>query len=349
MQRQSVHLLQELQKRSDLEIYPWILKANWEQITGKATAFFAKTLWKLPSLLRDFKPDIVLCSSMVTAGLSVFFNHKDRQPKWVTVNHGQDVTLPNILYQFWVKQILKNVDATISVSNATRQQTVDRGMNPDLAFVISNGFYAPEKPDKSKAELKATLFSELGLEWHLTDHLLLSVGRQVKRKGHEWFIRNVVPMLSETYKFVLIGAGSESEAVKRSINEMGLANRVFMAGRQSEQVLNQAYWAADAFVMPNIPIPGDMEGFGIVLIEANATETPVVASALEGMVDVISNGKNGYLCPAQDANKFREAVIQVCEHETNSFPSRVRQHAIQTFSWEIIATKYVQTLRQLIP
>jgi phosphatidyl-myo-inositol dimannoside synthase len=62
-------------------------------------------------------------------------------------------------------------------------------------------------------------------------------------------------------------------------------------------MLNTCYAAADLFVMPNIPVEGDMEGFGIVLLEANRAGVPAVASDLEGIRDVIEPGENGYRVP----------------------------------------------------
>ena len=62
---------------------------------------------------------------------------------------------------------------------------------------------------------------------------------------------------------------------------------------------------ADVFVQPNIPVPGDMEGFGLVAIEAAMQGSLVVASSLEGLIDAVDDGVTGELLPAQDATAWR--------------------------------------------
>ena len=66
---------------------------------------------------------------------------------------------------------------------------------------------------------------------------------------------------------------------------------------------------ADVFVQPNVPTSGDMEGFGLVLVEAAKRGTPVVASALEGMPDAVADGETGILCRAGDADEWRDALV----------------------------------------
>ena len=60
-----------------------------------------------------------------------------------------------------------------------------------------------------------------------------------------------------------------------------------MIGEVSDDMLAAAYRSADVMVMPNIPVRGDMEGFGLVALEAAAAGLPVVASRIEGITDAI--------------------------------------------------------------
>ncbi|MDZ7682333.1 MAG: glycosyltransferase [Fodinibius sp.] len=138
--------------------------------------------------------------------------------------------------------------------------------------------------------------------------MLLTVGRKVKRKGHEWFIREVMPKLDREVVYVTVGDGPEFEHVQQAAEESAYSDRIFLLGRQPDEVLKQAYAAADLFVMPNIPVEGDMEGFGIVLLEANMARTPAVAADLEGIKDVISQGDNGYRVSTLEADQFAKRV-----------------------------------------
>jgi phosphatidylinositol alpha-1,6-mannosyltransferase len=95
-------------------------------------------------------------------------------------------------------------------------------------------------------------------------------------------------------------------------------------------------------------VEGDMEGFGIVLLEANMAETPAVASDLEGIKDVISAGKNGYRIPVFDAAKFSETVDEVLQDDLEHLSQQTRRYVQQKFSWEKVAHKYTIFLKQVI-
>ena len=84
------------------------------------------------------------------------------------------------------------------------------------------------------------------------------------------------------------------EYIQAAIENNSLQDRVRLLGRMGDAELTQLYQCADVFVMPNIPIPGDMEGFGIVMLEAAMNGLPAVAARLEGIREVITPGKNGY-------------------------------------------------------
>src|SRR5690625_7613993 len=80
-----------------------------------------------------------------------------------------------------------------------------------------------------------------------------------------------------------------------------------MLGRLSEVDLSRLYRGADLFVMPNIPVEGDMEGFGVVMLEAGLSGLPVVASSLEGILDVVEEGNNGHLIESGNGWEAAEA------------------------------------------
>ena len=84
----------------------------------------------------------------------------------------------------------------------------------------------------------------------------------------------------------------------------GSKRRVRCLGKISEDELVELYRRGQLFVMPNIVVPGDMEGFGIVMLEAGACGLPTLAADLEGIRDVIDEGINGWFAPTEDADAF---------------------------------------------
>ncbi len=89
--------------------------------------------------------------------------------------------------------------------------------------------------------------------------------------------------------------------------------------------------------MPNILVKGDMEGFGIVAIEASSCGLPVIASNLEGIKDAVINGKTGWLVQPYNSKEF----IRKIESKPISIKT-VRSTTINKFNWDKIALNYLE-------
>lgn len=346
MQRVSMQLVDALSQRDDVVLTTEILHANWEGIAAQTFKFTIELLFRIPRLVVDHDIDVVLFSSMVTASLAPLIRGRVEVPL-VAINHGRDVTLPVAPYQAYLKKVFAALDSTVSVSTATRQECLNRGMNPETAFVLPNGLPVGSQassPDRNVA--RAELHSRYSIP--KDGRLILSVGRHVKRKGHQWFIEQVLPKVTVPCEVVFVGDGPETSVIKSLIESNASLGNVHILGRIDDAALTVAYDAADVFVMPNIPVSGDMEGFGIVMIEANLRGVPVVAARLEGITDVVADGVNGYLVEPLNADIFAEKVNAIASQPDLFRAERVSQHVVDTFGWETIASDYVGLLRETV-
>lgn len=348
MQRVSQQLIQELERIPYIKITKATVNVAGDGLVGlKTFRFLIRELIKLPKQVKTSGADIVLFSSMVTASLSYFVRNRISAPM-VTINHGRDVTLPHSLYQRFVPKIFSSLDGVISVSEATRQECISRGMEPEKGVSLPNGFdlnKLNEFPEKTVSRN----FLQNNLRIPVNGRfILLSVGRNVKRKGHEWFIREVLPKIKEKVVYITIGDGPEFDNIAQAAQESEFNKYVHLLGRQPDDVLKKTYAAADLFVMPNIPVEGDMEGFGIVLLEANMARTPAVASDLEGIKDVITEGKNGYLVPPLNAEEFAKQVDGILKTDLEQLSEQTRIYVKDKFSWERIAKQYISYLRSVM-
>lgn len=188
--------------------------------------------------------------------------------------------------------------------------------------------------------------------------VIVRVGRYVKHKGVEWFIRNVMPLLPNDVVFVAAGAvvGSKTagdhdyypQCVKAA-RELGLEDRVFLLTNLSWHDITTLYATANIVVSPNIPVTGSLEGFGINVIEAGASGTVVVASRLEGLQDAIIEGETGYFVKPGDAQGYAEKIASILNDDASrrEFGIYARKKVIEHFSWNRIAKQYVETLEKL--
>ncbi|MFC1948310.1 glycosyltransferase [Chloroflexota bacterium] len=110
------------------------------------------------------------------------------------------------------------------------------------------------------------------------------------------------------------------------------------------------YNASDIFIMPNIPVKGDMEGFGLVTIEASSCGLPVVASRIEGIKDAIQNGENGMLVEPGNVQEYVSSIKKWLEYDElrNKFGRQARRFTLENYGWEKVAQCYLDLLNSLI-
>jgi phosphatidylinositol alpha-1,6-mannosyltransferase len=171
---------------------------------------------------------------------------------------------------------------------------------------------------------------------------LLTVGRLVKRKGHLWFIANVFKKLPDNYIYIIVGVGPEHGAIKYLVHELDLTNRVYLLGQISEKEKNCLYQISDLFIMPNISVKGDQEGFGIVLLEAGGYGVPVIASNIEGIKDAVIDGKTGHLIEERDIQGFVDAIIS-----TKVDRPSLKNTVIKNFNWGDITKRYYEEFEKM--
>lgn len=223
-----------------------------------------------------------------------------------TMVMGLDVTYENRLYRSVVHTALRRAPSVIAISGATAQAAREFGVPAARTHVVRLGVPAPVVTVEDRAARRTDLGAAVGVPADAV--VLATLGRLVRRKGARWFVEEVLPALDETVHYVVAGSGPESEAVASAARAAGLSSRVHLLGAVDDELREAVLQGADIFVQPNIRVPGDMEGFGLVTIEAALRGTPVVAAALEGILDAVVDGSTGALVAAEDANAWTQRL-----------------------------------------
>ncbi|MFO8100301.1 MAG: glycosyltransferase family 4 protein [Salinibacter sp.] len=359
MQRVALKLHDALQKRaggdSSLDYESRLLRCSWRWVHLKTPVFLTTTLGRLAWTIRREAVDVVLFSSMVTAALAVPLRGMLRRHgvQTAAIVHGLDVTTPFPPYQWFVPRVFDALDAVLPVSRATKQACRERGATAQQLCVVPNGidtdrFHRPDSQAEARTQLEA------GLEVTPPPpppeaFLLCSVGRHVRRKGFHWFVDTVMPRLPDNVHYWIAGDGPNTEAIQEAIDARHLHPRVRLLGRITNANLARLYRASDLFIMPNVPVEGDMEGFGVVLLEAAQCGTPAIAARLEGIQDVIAEGENGHLVPPETPEAFVSAIRRYYDAPEQLAPMARRAAAYTTdrFGWASVADTYLSVLRTL--
>jgi phosphatidyl-myo-inositol dimannoside synthase len=148
----------------------------------------------------------------------------------------------------------------------------------------------------------------------------------------------------------VIGEGPQRPAIRAAIDKHGLQRHVRLLGRAADDLYAAAYNGADVFVMPNIMVPGDMEGFGLVLLEAALCALPVVAADMEGIRDAVADGRNGRLVPSSDAIGFQKSIRHFLDDPAaaKKFGRQSRDYTLQHYRWDTVAGHYLDIYKKLL-
>jgi phosphatidylinositol alpha-1,6-mannosyltransferase len=342
MQRLSFELRQSLAEILPLYVIAWGYSQKWLPFfmvyaVGRAVGY----LIAHPFL------KVILIGDPVLAPLAVALKLLFRKPILVVI-HGLDVTYPNRFYQTVILGCLKRLDGFICISQDTRREAVRRGLPDRLCTVIPVGI------DPHRFNPSQPLPPEVLTQWpsqFLRDSriILLTVGRLVKRKGVAWFIEYVFAPLVAEYPqvhYLIVGNGPHRAEIEAFMHRLQLQDNITLCGQVSEPVLRAIYRRADIFVMPNIPIAGDMEGFGIVALEAAVSQTCVVAAKLEGIEDAVIDQENGWLVPGGDAEGFLKVLkLLITDGDLRQkFAEYARQFTLTRYDWRLIAQRYAEVM-----
>lgn len=352
MQRVAQGLHSALAGHPEVELRSLLLETSWKATPYRMPKYLGGVLARLPAIVRREKIDVVLHSSMVTASLTPPLKRAIRAAGALVaaIPVGRDVTLPTPPYQWWVPRVLGSLDLVFPISQATGRECLARGLDPERMEVVPCGvdtqlFGAP----RDRGAARRALLREIGEtpETVPDDTLLLvSVGRHQERKGFQWFTAEVMPRFPSGVLYLVTGEGPMTGRIREAVDRHGLASSVRLLGKVPEETLGRLYRGADLFVMPNVPVPGDIEGFGVVMLEAGMCGMPVVAADLEGISDVIREGENGHLVPPRDADAFAR-VISAYRGDPARIAEASRRAAAHTaghFGWPAIADRFVRLL-----
>jgi len=117
-----------------------------------------------------------------------------------------------------------------------------------------------------------------------------------------------------------------------------------------DQTLKMLYNASDLFIMPNIPVEGDMEGLGLVALEANSAALPVIASKLEGIKDAVKDGKNGFLVEPYDIQRFINVIVPLLKDDgrREKIGKDAQKYTLENYSCEKIARDYHREFKKIV-
>jgi phosphatidylinositol alpha-1,6-mannosyltransferase len=262
-------------------------------------------LWSLlrPRLEHGQRGVLVACSALLARRIL-------RVSRWLSLEtgalvHGNDVLRASPRNRAG----LGSVDWV--VANSLRTQALTAPLLPSNARVTTlHPFIDPQRFPPASAELAEAIAKRLRLDGRL---VMLSVGRLIGRKNHALALA-ALPAVLEAFPntlYLIVGDGHMRAPLEQEVARRGLAPHVIFTGFVPPEELRVLYQRADLLLMPSLEEPSNIEGFGIVFLEAGWFRAPVIGSRCGGIPEAIVDGETGLLVSGEDAGELSRAIVRL--------------------------------------
>ncbi len=277
-------------------------------------------------LMRRIKPDIVIGNYMLTYG---FFAALARFHPLLQIAWGSDVLIApqNPMFRIIVKYSLRQADLVIVDCETGKQTIIELGYPAEKIVVLPYGIdLAVFNPDISPSHIR----KETGWE----DNTIVICTRQHNPVyGMKYLIEaiSIVVEQEPDVRFLLIGYGSETEALKNQADTLGIKDYVRFTGMVANSELPGYLAASDIYVSSSLS-----DGTSVCLLEAMACGLPVVVTDIPAILEWVQNDVNGLVVPRCNPLALADAILDLVRDESERimFGKKNYDIAKQRASWE---------------
>jgi phosphatidyl-myo-inositol dimannoside synthase len=310
----------------------------------------AKHLWRIALPLYEAgwrslrgQVDIVHAGDLCPPGAIALLMKRLGGLPYIAYCHGEDITLTEIRrFQRPLRNsIYGQADAVVAACEFARQKLLEIGIPCGKITKITPGVDA-ERFQPRPADID--LMWNLGLE---NKRVLLTIARLVPRKGHASVLRAFAQIQGRVPNavYVIAGTGPERAQLEQLSRDLGIAERVRFVGYVPDDRLASYYNLCDVFLMMNQETDGDIEGFGMVFLEASASGKVVLGGKSGGTADSIVDGSTGFLLNPLDTESLAAKLewLLLNDEARRAIGEAGMLRARRDFSWNSRA----ETLRAL--
>lgn len=244
--------------------------------------------------------------------------------------HGHEITMASRIVGRFVRQALLRADHVVTVSDFAKRILRDKGiMRP--VITIPNGVNLPQRLSSREPNAEKLV--------------LITVGSVTKRKGQQNVI-TALPYLLERFQKVeyhMVGLPKEKEMIESLAFRLGVSEHVVLHGAVSNEQRDALLLRSDVFMMLSENLPdGDVEGFGIAVLEANSLGLPAIGSRNTGVEQAVNPGISGCLVDSKNSEEICNAISLLLS-SYNKFSKGACAWASE-HDWKRIGGKYLNIL-----
>jgi phosphatidyl-myo-inositol dimannoside synthase len=312
-----------------------------------------RTIWRVSSAIRSHtrhNPGITIHAARplpegLPALVSSFLTL--RSTRYVCWAHGEDLAaaLTSREHAWLARRVCRNASTMIANSKFTAGIIESLGVPTRRVRTIYPGVDVDRyRPDIDPTPARRQFAPSAG-------PVLLSVGRLQRRKGHDLAIEAVALLKGEFpgLQYLIAGDGQERARLEDLARAHSVDQQVRFLGGVSDDQLPSLYAACDIFLMPTRRDASDVEGFGIVFLEAAATGKPSIGGRNGGVPEAVADGETGLLVEGTDGGELADAIRTLAMSPTlrATLGAAGRQRVVRSFTWERAAREVEALHREL--
>jgi phosphatidylinositol alpha-1,6-mannosyltransferase len=335
------------------------VSAGDEEYDKKQNFIVIRTLWYELGYLRfipllfasiyavtRYRIKLILAMNIAYGGIISYFLFRPFGIKYILWAYGYEFCKfqINFFLHNLYKKIYLNAEKIFSISHFVKDRLIQFGIPEERIGLIFPGT-SPEK--YFPAEVPLEFKKNYGLE---NRKIILSVSRLIERKGFDMVIRSVPVLLKKfpNLVYLVVGNGPLRQPWEALVSELNLNSSVRFLGRISNEELFYLYNACDIFIMPSREIEekGDVEGFGIVYLEANACGKPVIGGRSGGCGEAILDGQTGILVDPLSVEEVVHAIDRLLSEPAlaRTLGENGRQRVLKELNWDNYVKKFLQEI-----
>ena len=291
--------------------------------------------------------EIVVFGAAAPLALMSSALRKSGVKKIIALTHGHEVWWAKIFpFNIAIKRIGKGVDHLTYLGEFTRQAIskalTDKSIKEmvKIAPGIDTAHFIPQPDGMQKRK-------ELGLQ---DKKIIISVGRLVHRKGQDKLIEAMPDVLRKipNAHLLIVGEGPYKNHLEKLVNKLSLKENITFAGRIMYDRLPSYLSAADLFAMPSRSrfFGLEVEGLGIVYLEASACGIPVLAGNSGGAPDAVLEGVTGFCVDGTNVAEIASAVIEICSdaERASHMGAAGRNWIVDQWRWDLWSKEFNELL-----
>jgi len=345
----SVIVYTNAQENSAPYDHEWVEKFGVEVIRDKAKILLPTpgVAYCVNAIVRERNISTVFFGAAAPLGLLSRGLRKAGVQQIVALTHGHEVWWSKVWpFTLAMRSISRHVDHLTYLGEYTRS-AIAQSITKEAAtrmVKIAPGIDTDHFSPVDASQLR----SELGLT---EKKVIVSVGRLVHRKGQDVLIEAMPAIIKEVPEahILMIGEGPYRSYLENRVKALGLQERVTFIGRLQYADLPRYICAGDLFVMPSRSrLAGlEVEGLGIVYLEASACGLPVIAGISGGAPDAVLEGETGLVVDGRRKADVAAAVVELLldSDRSKAMGIRGRQWIIKEWRWEIWSSRFAQLLK----